>query len=587
MDVTALQQLHFIRPWLLLLLVPLAVLLVAGRRRLWRQGSWSSVVDAPLLQLMLGTGGVASRRRLWLLASFWLLAVLALAGPTWRQLPQPVYQSQAARIILMDLSLSMDAGDVSPSRLTRAKHKLLDLLDKSKDGETGLVVYAGDAFVISPLTSDAKTISALVPPLSTRIMPALGSRPDLGLDKALELLRNAGRAHGEILWITDGATKTQLQAMSESLRDSGYPLSILAIGTRQGAPIELQEGFLKDASGAIVMPRLDYQGLANFARANDARLIRLAADNSDIEYLLAANRGLPLDAAARADDLRADAWEDGGVWLTLLLLPLALAGFRRGHGGLPALLLVGAGLGLAPAPAQAGIWQDLWQRPDQQGEQVFEEDPEQAAQLFNDPAWQGSAAYRAGDYETAARAFAEKDSALSSYNRGNALAQLGDFDQAIAAYEQALDQNPPFREDVEANLDLIRNLKQQQEQQQQDQQDSEQQNQEQGDSSSSPQDGGQDSEQQQDPGESGQQDQQPDAENPEQTGEAESAEPPGDSEQQPTPQQQLDARESEEKDQELEQWLRRIPDDPGGLLRRKMYREYLKRRDESQEEKIW
>ena len=200
-----LENLHFIQPLWLLALIPL--LLLAWR--VYRPGGgdnpWTRIVDARLLPLlMVGQAHKLNRIAPWLAATGWIIAVLALANPTWERKPQPVYQTMAARVVVLDLSRSMDATDLKPSRLVRARYKVEDVLALGAEGQTGLVVYAGDAFTVSPLTRDANTIRALLKVLEPGLMPAPGNRADLGLLKAGELLRQAGVSNGQVLLIADG-----------------------------------------------------------------------------------------------------------------------------------------------------------------------------------------------------------------------------------------------------------------------------------------------------------------------------------------------------------------------------------------------
>ncbi|MEO8922707.1 MAG: VWA domain-containing protein, partial [Caldimonas sp.] len=188
-----LEAFHFIHPLWLLALVPLAWLA-------WRacqpggDNPWRRIVDARLLPLLMvgQTDARGSRTVLWLVAAGWLIATLALADPAWERKPQPVFQTNAARVVVLDLSSSMNASDLKPSRLARARYKVDDVLALGAEGQTGLVVYAGDAFTVTPLTRDVNTIRAQLGALAPDLMPSDGSRADLGLLKAGELLRHAG-----------------------------------------------------------------------------------------------------------------------------------------------------------------------------------------------------------------------------------------------------------------------------------------------------------------------------------------------------------------------------------------------------------
>lgn len=582
---------HLLRPEWLWALLPAAVL--AGL--LWRtrnnSGSWSSVIAPELLPYLIGEDQGGSRRSLipaLLLA--WTLAILAAAGPSLHKIPQPVHQKQDALMLVLDLSYSMTAGDLAPSRVDRARQKLLDLLQRRREGQTGLVAYAGDAHIVTPLTDDTPTIANLLPALHPGIMPVAGSQPAAAVEQALELMHSAGIRQGRILLITDGVAQSDRLAIGEVLQGSGMRLSVMGIGTATGAPLPLPRGgFLKDDNGAIVMPTLEEGPLRELAASAGGRYMRMQVDDRDLDYLLA-DDVLNLPEQTLATDRSADAWEDQGYVLVLLLLPVALALFRRGWIVclLPLLAIP------LPQTAHAGLWDDLWLTRDQQGQRALtQEDNETAARLFQNPDWAGTAAYRAGDYESAAQHFTTVDSADAWYNRGNALARAGQLDAAKAAYKESLARDPE-RTDAQENLALIEALQQQQQQDQ---------NQGEGQDQNTPQqeDGGdntQDPEQSQQSPAGGTQPEQQNGQQPspeqDQNGE-EPAEGPGEAkdeakEEQQTPagqpeQEQEQAAEDSpsqraaaqaqaqqfdaEKEQAMEQWLRRVPDDPSGLLRQK------------------
>jgi Ca-activated chloride channel family protein len=563
-------QFHFLRPDWFWALVPLGLLAGALLWRLRQGDGWRAVCDAHLLRHLLV--GRAERRRtlpLVLLSLAWLVAVLALAGPTWSQTPQPVFRTTDARVIVMDLSRSMDAGDVNPSRLQRARFKVADILERSGEGHTGLIAFAGDAFVVSPLTEDANTIAALLPALATSVMPAQGSRLDRGISKATELLIQAGFSAGNILVIADGGADDRARKAAAEAAGRGYRVSVMSIGTPEGAPVPLPDGdFLKDSSGNIVIPRVDHGALKDLAADGRGRYTPMTPDARDLDYLLATESADAFDMEATAVNETSDAWAEQGPWLVLLLLPLVALTFRRGW----VFSVMFLALGLTPR-ADAANWNDLWLRPDQQAARALaEERVEDAVQVARDPAWRGTAEYRAGAFEEAAVDFSALESADAHYNRGNAMAHAGNLEGAIAAYDEALKRNPEH-EDAVFNRELLEQLKQQQDQQQQGQEgeSSEQQDGEEQEGQDQTTEG----EQQQQQGEQGESSDE-ESEQEQEEGEFADAEP----QYQDAPPEFGEFEESEltpEERQAMEQWLRAIPDDPGGLLRRKFLREYQRR----------
>lgn len=568
-------QLHFIRPWAWLLLIPVILLWWLYRTKGQQASGWAKLIDQHLLGWMMPNSqlGKSIKWQKNLLLTMWVLLVIALSGPSWKKLPQPVFSNLASRVIVLDLSASMDAQDVKPSRLARAKFKLTDILKAIKDGQTGFVVYAGDGFILSPLTSDTDTIDNMVEVLSTNLMPLVGSKPDKGIEKAIELLDNGAAGEGDIIWITDGGDEEELSQIKSLLSKTSYDLNILAIGTAEGAPIPVSNGsgFVKDSKGNIVIPKLNYNELANFADDIGATLTPMTAGNQDIELLLQRPQ-LTVDERLEKQDIMADSWEDAGFWLLFLVLPILLLGFK--HRSMFAVVFVIGLSSFTSSQAEANPLENLFLNKDQQAKKLLnEEQYEEAYKTFEDPEWKAVAAYRNGDYKAAENSFdngQQLSPADQLYNKANAQALAGELEASVASYEEALQLNPDHQ-DASYNKKIIEDLlkQQQQEQQQNQQQDESQSEQEHNDQQQEQQQQDQDSqsdessEQQQQPSEQQQQ-------KPELTEEE--------------LQQQF---KEEEKDQELEQWLKRLPDDPGGLLRRKMYQEYRERGHKQHVDETW
>ncbi|MEH6570389.1 MAG: VWA domain-containing protein, partial [Halioglobus sp.] len=254
-----LSQLHFMRPEWLWALVPAVIFIFLLWRQRQNSGGWSEVIAPDLLPFLVGDN-TASRgpNLLPFIMLAWLLAVLGAAGPSWKKIPQPIHQKQDAMVLVLDLSYSMKAGDLAPSRLDRARQKLLDLLQLRKEGQTGLIAYAGDSHIVTPLTDDNPTIANLLPVLSPDMMPVPGSNTPAAMAQAIDLMHSAGVSQGQIILVTDGVDEDARIAVQKLLKGSGMQLSVLGVGTATGAPIPLSRGgFLKDDSGTIVIPTLN------------------------------------------------------------------------------------------------------------------------------------------------------------------------------------------------------------------------------------------------------------------------------------------------------------------------------------------
>ena len=619
------EQLHFLRPEAFYIFVPLLLIIVLFLTSKATSLSWKAVCDDKLLPYILTAGGKKSGILPILLVSIAAsISILALAGPVWKQLPQPVFREESALVIALDLSQSMHATDVKPSRLERARLKVLDLIKARKGGQTALIVYAATAFTVTPLTDDDNTIANLVPSLEPNLMPAQGSNIASALRLAAELLQQAGITRGDVLVITDGAPDSASSAI-KALADKGHRLSFMGIGTTEGSPIPLSGGFLSDSSGAIVISRLEPFQLQQAALKGGGMFVSMQADDSDIEQLAELFASKRIKTETEGTDLTADIWQEEGPWLLLLVLPLVALWPRRGW-------LLGIVLFTLPVPEPAyaldneEAWpidtENLWLSSDQKAMKAFNAgDAEKAADLFKDSDWKAAAHYRAGNYEKSSELLSSPESSASYYNKGNALAKLGNYEEAVKAYDNALNMDPE-NEDARFNRDLVKKALEQQQQQQneqqdnnqdqsneQQQQDSQQQDQpqQQQDQQSNEQqqqdeqsaEDQQDAEQQaneqkqdqltdineqKDDESQDQQQQQPDVQQTEEEKETE--------EQQLQAQQQHEAVEKEdaetvENEQAMEQWLRRIPDDPGGLMRRKFIYQYRQMPNQAEAQEPW
>ncbi|GMV29665.1 MAG: hypothetical protein AMXMBFR59_17900 [Rhodanobacteraceae bacterium] len=436
----------FLRPWWLLALAALPLLWFALRSDGGLQRSWARAVDAHLLKYLIAGREAPRRWPVALLMLGWLVACIALAGPAWERLPTPLYRNQSARVIALELNPSMLAADLKPSRLARARFAIRDLLDGFGDGQVALLGYAGDAFVVAPMTDDAATVRNLIGELDPAIMPVGGNATSVAIRRGVDLIHQSGSRGGDIILVCDAAIGDADVAAREAARQ-GVRVSVLAIGTAEGAPVSLPQGdFWKNSDGEIVVPRVDGAQLRAVATAGGGRFVQLDSGTANLSPLFAeAAPDAARDTGAPGTD--SAQLRDRGPWVALLLLPLVLAGFRRGAWFA---LMLAVGL-LAQKPAHALAWRDLWQRPDQQAWQSLQGgDAASAATLARDPDLRGAARFRAGDPAGAAADWASGASADAAYNFGNALAQQGQYEQAIAAWDEALRRDPEHA-DAQAN----------------------------------------------------------------------------------------------------------------------------------------
>ena len=602
------SQLHFIRPAWFYALIPLLLVSIV-LVKLQKQGkSWTSIIDPKLLpHLLVGQSIKKSSNNSILVFLIGALAITSLAGPAWEKRPQSVFKDKSALVIALDLSNSMDAADIKPSRLTRARHKITDILKQRKLGQTALLVYAGSTFVVTPLTDDTATITSLLESLTTDIMPSQGTRTDKALSLAASLLKNADVRQGDILLVTDSIEKDAKSSFAKISKQ--HRISILAVATPQGAPIPLTSGgFLKDRSGNIIVPKLDISNFREFTNIGNGRLSILSADDTDIKTFdtLLNQKHKQQNKNSTKTKLKSDSWYEQGPWLLLLVLPFAALAFRRGVIFVFIFFII-----QQPQYVEASsLWDSLWQTADQQASKKLENnEPAEAAKLFTNKEWKATSFYKNKQYQESIDALKDIDTSDAHYNSGNAYAKLGQVDKAIEEYSKSLKLNPKH-EDALYNKEILEKQKKEQQSKSdknKDKKDGDQ-KQSESDKNEQPNKNNQQNKEQKDNKEN-----QSDAENSdqkdskekqqEQNKEKNKEQSSKDKKENESKQAEQDSKEKEneqkkekstakdleklKEQQATKQWLRRIPDDPGGLLRNKFEYQYKRQQGQHSEKDNW
>ncbi|MEE9327604.1 MAG: VWA domain-containing protein [Cocleimonas sp.] len=648
------EQFNFLYPQWFFALIPLVLILWFSFRSNGNSKAWEKVIDAKLLPLLLqGEDNKTGKLAKTLLILGWLITVIALADPVWEKISRPIFQTNTARVIVLDLSSSMLISDLKPSRLARARFKIEDILSRDEEGQTGLVLFAGDAFTASPLTRDTKTIRSLLKILTPQLMPAQGSRVDLGLNKAHELLKQAGVNKGQVLLIADGLSDKNLaDKAAKSLVKDGYTVSVLGVGTEEG-------GTLKFRNYSNVIIKLESDNLSAVAATGKGNYHQISANNLDLQHVLS----VKLDGKVsnnknpQKQNIENDQWKSTGPILILFLIPLAAFAFRRGWLFNVFFAFILVSLLLQTQPVVAFSLDDLWKNKEQQADAALKlQQYDKASKLSNNPLRLGSAAYKLENYAEALKHFKESKGANARYNEGNTLAKLKKYKEAITAYDGAIEQQTDMQDAIE-NRSAIEKLLEQQHKESDKSEGSDKKNQDnqknesgqqfddKSDKKSEKQQGSKD--QKSKSSESNQANKEEQDDNKEksekinkkrdqekQTGnqfsdankernkkkEDQDSEPSTNdknsktkteqekssdtnSDKKEKEQNKLENNESDEsvprpskvaeteltKEEKMaaEQWLRRIPDDPGGLLRRKFKYQYNRRRNNSSTEKPW
>lgn len=600
------ESLHFIRPLWLFALLPAALYTIWYLFLQGHQSKQNNFVDKQLAEFVLSSESQQDHYK-WLkaigifIAS--LIAIIALSGPSWEKLPQPLIKQQDAVILLLDLSASMNSQDIKPSRLIRAKQKVADILANRADKQTALVAYAADAYVVTPITDDTKTISTHLPTLNSNTISKQGSRIDRAINKANELFEQTSINKGHVIAFTDGLqlTNETKQAIS-ALNQAGHRLSILGIATKAGGPIPKlhtrtgqQNGFITDQSGNIILSKLERRTLNKAANLGNGVYADITVNDTDIKRL---QKQSTLSAGQNKEtDRISDQWKDMGAYLVILLLPFLLLCFRRGVFFILPLCFL-----MVSEPSNAYEWKNLFLNKQQQAHKLFEkQEYNKAEEKFNSPDWQASSQYKSKKYQESLESW-NNDSSDGLYNKANTQVQLGQLQDAIKNYEASIELNSD-NEDAKYNLELVKKALEQQQNNQNQDGEQNQEGQDQNQDQQSPSEGKQDNKDQQQSG--SENSKQNNTDNQESQAEEEAKEAleeslkeaqaeknKAEAEQENKDKQDVNAAELQEQLQQQEQailekqWLDRIEDDPSGLLRRKFeYQDYINK--QQQESKPW
>jgi Ca-activated chloride channel family protein len=447
-------ELHFLRPdWLWV--VPAALLLwLVIHLRSDSTRRWRKVIAPHLLpHLTVGAGDRWRFRPIHLVVAVLVLGSLAAAGPTWEREASPFAEDTAPLVIALDVSRSMNAVDVQPTRLERAKQKVRDLLELRSGARTALIAYAGSAHAVLPLCDDPTVFETYLAAVETGLMPVKGKDPLAALELAEDLLADEPTA-GSILFLTDGIAEEHASAFADHAGRSDDEVLVLAVGTREGGPVRASEGgFETDSAGRRLVASLDVPGLEAIS-AGGAFVAGVTVDDTDVGRVQRRIQSHLQQVQQQDETAR---WKDRGYWLVGPLAFLCLLWFRKGWtvrwGVVVLALVVSAGCG--PSGSGDLRFADLFWTPDQQGRRHFERGEHAlAAERFDNPMWVGAAHYRAGDYQLAVDSFSRVTSAEGAFNLGNAYAMLSRYEEALAAYEAAVAERPDWTEAVE-NRDAV------------------------------------------------------------------------------------------------------------------------------------
>jgi len=419
--------------------------------------SWQSIIDPALFDALSGHELATKRKRFFLLPLIGGLIIIALSGPAIENL-ETRSAHQGNLYVLLDSSLSMAGTDLAPDRMTRAKRMIADWAGSGLFDKTSVIVYAGSAHTLTPLTNDVETLNTQLNPLSPFLMPALGNRADLAFEHVTKHLTSSNLGPAHILWLTDDVPANRLSAIKNAMPDT-ISKTLVPVGTQAGSPIPLpgDQGFHSE-NGKIVVVQADIGNITKMGRDLGFSISTVGSQPN----------ALALGKLAKGKSAQSG-YADIGFWLLipigLLLLFQLNSQVNRGVSASVLLTFI------LLSPEQSMAFELFKNKNQRAYEALLNNTPEQTIELSSIPELTGQAQFQSEQFEESAQSFLQAPTADALYNAGNALAHAGKLEEAIEAYDQALEL--AAHDKAKSNKELIEEFLKQQ-QKQQDQQDSEQ-----------------------------------------------------------------------------------------------------------------
>jgi len=447
------EDFHFLRPVWLWLLLPALIIMVIGWLGLREEVKWLKVIAPHLRPHIIKKGSENRRKRMHsLLIVFASIAILGLSGPTWNTVEVPGQTLETPVVLVLDLSQSMMATDLQPSRLERAKFKIRDLLDANPRARFSLVVFSGTAHTVVPLTKDYSIIRSHLEGLSPAIMPYPGTDLEAAL-RVADTLSQVTEAPTRIILFTDEIEEETFVLLQNRLGQGNTQVEIFPMNTVSGAEVPSPGGSrpMRDAEGKVVYSSLNTEVLEKLNSVEGFQVHPLTLDNSDVEQL--ANSIAENLEFKEEDERKEDDWLDRGLWLAIPFAFFLLWSFRRGW--VIYFLLI---IGMLQSCSSDLTFTDWWVSKDFQAQKLFDEEAyEQAAQLYTDPLYKGVAYFKAGDYPNAIENFSLDSTAMGAYNLGLAYFQNGDYAASELAFGKALEMDPELS-DARASRDMLEQI---------------------------------------------------------------------------------------------------------------------------------
>jgi Ca-activated chloride channel family protein len=396
----------------------------------------------------------------------WTLLISALAGPQWDYRDIETFTPDQSLCILLDVSQSMDAQDVKPSRLVRSRQIIEDILNLAQGIKISLIIFAADPHMITPLTDDMEMIRNLLPSLGTDIVYVQGSRLSPALLMASRLLSASSGHNKSILVLSDGGFEDESAiAQAHKLGQEGIRIYAMGVGTEEGSPIQDRQGNTIKKQGTPILSKLEKDKLRKLSQAGKGQYLEALYSDQQIQGLLRQIKENSTSQEKTQQKIRQ--WEERFYLLVFPIITILLFWFRRGF----VFCLVLSLLFFSNQQSSASNLQEYLKNKDQLGKEALEQgNYEKAIEYFRDPYRQGVAQYKAGRFAEAEKLFQRSHRSEVAtdalYNLGNALANQQKLEQALAAYEKVLEKSPDHAK-AKHNLEIVKKLLEQKKKQEQ------------------------------------------------------------------------------------------------------------------------
>ena len=573
---TLFDLIHFTRPYWLVLIAAIVLLTLFVNKNPLVNNRINKLID-PNLRQHLVYKDATRRLNKWLGLAVAISLCLGLAGISWTKAPSTQFENTRKTVMVVDQSLSMYATDIKPNRQTQLKQSVRDILTQSKEGDIALVAFAGEGFVISPFSQDRDTITHFLLALEPIIMPVYGSDLSSGIETALSL-SNDDTSPLHLIVFTDDLSEQDKVQIPALLNNRNTQLDLIAVGTETPAIITLPDGQILRQNGRNILPVTPLQELANLTESLGGQFYQGRLSPDDVSRIT--DVSLYNQSIQQAQN-KSIQWIEQGHWFALPFVIWLAFQFRKGM-----LLMTMLTLFTLPSEKVQASPLDWFKTKDQKGQQAVDQgDWQTADQYFQQPNWKAASSYALENYPTTAEALQSIErSAADNYNLGNALALLGNVQEAISAYEKALEQDPSLSV-AQENLDYLKQYQEKQREEKQNNASQQENNAEQSEQNSQDQtdnpENSSDNTDQNDAKEhtdakndNKKNEKQDNTKTPEDNGES------PDANEQPSTELENTQLNNEEA-QALNQWLRQIQDDPGLLLQRKLWHLHQEKRSDN------